>query len=81
MSENSNKAVIVQIISLAPGLIVEDTVHVDNQLDFEKDDLDTIFRLSNTLQERLHNILEQARKKSVLFNFQVKQLMKYQMIR
>ena len=81
MSENSNKAVIVEIISLAPGLFVEDTVHVDSQLDFEKDDLDTIFRLSNTLQERLHNILEQARKKSVLFNFQVKQLMKYQMIR
>ena len=39
-------------------------------------DLDTTFRLSNTLQERLHNILMQARKKSILLNFQVKQLMK-----
>ena len=81
MAENSNEAVIDEIINLAPGLIVDDTVHVDSQLDFEKDDLDTTFRLSNTLQERLDNILQQARKRSVLLNFQVKQLMKYQMIR
>ena len=79
--ENSNKAVIDEIINPIPGLIVEDTVHVDSQLDFEKNNLDTTFRLSNTLQERQDNILEQARKKSVLLNFQVKQLMKYQMIR
>ena len=63
MAENSNEAVIDEIINPAPGLIVDDTVHVDSQLDFEKDDLDTTFRLSNTLQERLDNILEQARKK------------------
>ena len=81
MAENSNEAVIDEIINPAPGLIVDDTVHVDRQLDFEKGDLDTTFRLSNTLQERLDNILQQARKRSVLLNFQVKQLMKYQMIR
>ena len=63
MAENSNEAVIDEIINPVPGLIVDDAVHVDSQLDFEKNDLDTTFRLSNTLQERLDNILEQARKK------------------
>ena len=63
MAENSNKAAIDEIGNPTPGLIVHDTVNVDSQLDFEKNDLDTTFRLSNTLQERLDNILEQARKK------------------
>ena len=59
MAENSNEAVIYEIINWAPGLIVDNTVHVDSQLDFEKkNDLDTTFTLSNTLQERLDNILE-----------------------
>ena len=42
---------------------MHNTVNVDSQLDFEKNDLDTTFRLSNTLQETLGNILKQARKK------------------
>ena len=63
MAENSNKAAIDEIVNPTPGLIVHNTVNVDSQLDFEKNDLDTTFRLSNTLQERLDNILEQARKK------------------
>ena len=63
MNEDSNKAVIDEIINLTLALIVHDTVNVDSQLDFEKNDLDTTFRLSNTLQERLYSILEQARKK------------------
>ena len=36
MAENSNEAVIYEIINRAPGLIVDNTVHVDIQLDFEK---------------------------------------------
>ena len=63
MVEDSNKAVINKIIDPTPGVVVDDTVNVNSQLDFEKNDLDTTFRLSNTLQERLDNILEQARKK------------------
>ena len=63
MAENSNEAVVDEIINLGFGLIVDHTVHVDSQLDFEKNDVDTTFRLSNTLQERLDNISEQARKK------------------
>ena len=69
MAENSNEAVIDEIINPAPGLIVDNTVHVDSQLDFEKSDLDTTFRLSNILQERLDHILEQARKKVTFLKF------------
>ena len=64
MTENSNKAAIDEIVNTTPGLIVHDKVNVDSQLDFEKkNDLGTTFRLSNTFQERLDNILEHARKK------------------
>ena len=44
MAEDSNKVVIDEIINPTPGLIVHHTVNVDSQLDFEKNDLDTIFR-------------------------------------
>ena len=63
MAEESNKALINEIIDPASGLIVHNTVNIDSQLDFEKNDLNTTFRLSNTLQERLDNILDDARKK------------------
>ena len=63
MAEDSNEAAIDEIVNPTPGLIVHDTVNVDSQVDFEKNDLDATFRLSNTLQERMDNILDQARKK------------------
>ena len=56
-------------INPTPGFIVHDKVNVDRQLDFEKNDLDTTFRLSNTLQERLCSILEQSRKKNCFLKF------------
>ena len=80
MAEESNKALINEIIDPASGLIVHDTVNIDSQLDFEKNDLNTTFRLSNALQERLDNILDDAEKRLVLLNFQAKPLLKYQMI-
>ena len=69
MAENSNNAAIDEIVNATPGLIVHDTINVDSPLDFEKNDWHTTFRLSNTLQERLDNILEQARKKVSSFRF------------
>ena len=56
-------------INPTSGFIVHDKVNVDRQLDFEKNDLDTTFRLSNTLQERLCSILEQSRKKNCCLKF------------
>ena len=46
MTEDSNKAVIDEIIYPTPGLIVDDMVNVDTQLDFEKNDLDANFRIT-----------------------------------
>ena len=69
MAENSNKAAIDKIVNRSPGLIVHNIVNIDSQLDFEKNNWDTTFRLSNTLQERLDHILEQARKKVSSLSF------------
>ena len=44
-------------------------MNVDNQLDFEKTDLDVTFKLRNSLQIRLDDILEQARKKATSLKF------------
>ena len=41
---------IEEIINSTPGLVVDDAVNVDTQLDFQNSD--TSFILSNTLQER-----------------------------
>ena len=43
MAEESNKALINEIIDPTSGLIVHDTVNIDSQLDFEKNDLNTIY--------------------------------------
>ena len=43
MAEESNKALINEIIDPASGLIVHDTLNIDSQLDFEKNDLNTIY--------------------------------------
>ena len=58
------EALIDEIINPAPGLVVDDdNINVDTQLDFQNSDLYTSFILTNTLQERVDNILENARKK------------------
>ena len=44
-------------------------MNVDSQLDFEKNYLDVCFKLRNSLQARLHDILEQARKKVTSLKF------------
>ena len=45
------------------GLVVDDDISVDTQFSFKNSDLDTSFRLSDTLKTRLDDILEDARKK------------------
>ena len=58
------EALIDEIINPGPGLVVDDDdINVDTQLDFQNSDLYTSFILTNTLQERVYNILENARKK------------------
>ena len=52
---------IEEIVNSTPGLVVDDAVNVDTQLDFQNSD--TSFILSITLQERIDDILEKARNK------------------
>ena len=63
IADANSGALIEEILNPTPGLIVDDAVNVDNQLDFEKSDFNTSFTLSNTLQERIDNIFEKARNK------------------
>ena len=64
VADAENKALYEEIINPTPGLVVDDDdINVDTQFDFQNSDLDTSFRLSDTLQERIDSILENAREK------------------
>ena len=78
ISDTYSEALIEEIVISTPGLVVDDAVNVDTQLDFQNSD--TSFILSNTLQERIDDILEKARNKVSSLNFRVKQLIRFQII-
>ena len=63
MADADSEALIDEIINATPGLVVDDALNVDTQHDFQNSGLDTSFALSNTLQEKLDDILEKARNK------------------
>ena len=63
MADADSEALIDEIINPTPGFVVDDVLNVDTQTDFQNSDLDTSFTLSNTLQEKLNDILEKARNK------------------
>ena len=67
MADEDSKALIDEIINPTPVFFVDDALNVDTQLVFQKSDLDTSFILSNTLQERLDDILEKTRIKVSFF--------------
>ena len=57
----NSEALIEEIVNSTPGLVVDDVVNVNTQLDFQNSY--TSFILSNTLEERIDDILEKARNK------------------
>ena len=63
VADAENEVLYEEIINPTPGLVVDDDINVDSQFDFQNSDLDTSFRLSDTLQERLDDILENTREK------------------
>ena len=69
VADAENEALYEEIINPTPGLVVDDDININTQLDFQNSDLDTSFRLSDTLQERIDNILENAREKVSSFKF------------
>ena len=60
-ADADSEALFVEIINLTPGYVIEDKVNVDTQFNFQNSDLDTSFKLSNTLQNKLDDLLEKAR--------------------
>ena len=52
-----------EIVNPAPGYIIDDKVNIDTQFDFQNSDLDTSFKLSNTLQNKIDDILKKAKVK------------------
>ena len=60
-ADADSEALFEEIINPDPCYIIEDKVNVDKQFDFQNSDLDTSFKLSNTLQNKLDDLLEKAR--------------------
>ena len=61
MADADSEALIDEIINPTPHFVVDDALNVDTQLDSQNSDSYTKFTLSNTLQERLDDILEKPR--------------------
>ena len=81
VADAENEALYEEIINPTPGLVVDDDdINVDTQFNFENSNLDTSFRLSDTLQDRIDNILENAREKVNSLKFPSEPLKIYQMI-
>ena len=55
--EESNKEIIDDMFNPTPGLIVDDTLNLDKQFEYNNNDLESTFDLSNQIQERLDNLL------------------------
>ena len=60
-ADADSEALFEEIINPDPCYIIEDKVNVDKLFDFQNSDLDTSFKLSNTLQNKLDDLLEKAR--------------------
>ena len=60
-AEADSEALFEEIINPTPGFVIDDKVNVDTQFDFQNRDLDTSFKLRNTLQNKLDDLLGKAR--------------------
>ena len=60
-ADADSEALFEEIINPTPGYAIDNKVNVDTQFDFQNSDLDTSFKLSNTLQNKLDDLLEKAR--------------------
>ena len=56
-AEESNKEVINDIIDPTPDLVVVNTLNLDKQFEYNSNDLERTFDLSNQVQERLDKLL------------------------
>ena len=68
-ADADSEALFEEIINPTPGYVIDDNVNLDTQFDFQNRDLDTSYKLSNTLQNKLDNLLEKARLRVSNFQF------------
>ena len=73
-ADADSEALFEEITNPAPGYVTDDKVNVDIQFDFQNSDLDTSFKLSNTLQNKLDDLLEKARPRVAICNLLGKRL-------
>ena len=73
-ADADSEALFEEITNPAPGYVTDDKVNVDTQFDFQNSDLDTSFKLSNTLQNKLDDLLEKARPRVAICNLLGKRL-------
>ena len=66
-AEENNKEVINDIIGSTPGLIVDDKLNLDKQFEYNSNDLERTFDLSNQVQERLDNLLSLMKEYSSIY--------------
>ena len=56
-AEESNTEIIYDMIDPTPGLVVDDTLNLDKQFEYNSNHLERTFDLWNQIQERLDNLL------------------------
>ena len=56
-AEESNKEIVNDMIDPTLGLIVDDILNLDKQFEYNSNDRERTFDLSNQIQERLDNLL------------------------
>ena len=62
-ADADSEALFEEIVNPTSGYITDDKINVNTQFDFQNSNLDTNFKLSNILKNKLDNLLEKARLK------------------
>ena len=70
-AEESNMAVIDEIIDKAPGLIVDNKFNIDYQFKYQTNELEKNHTLSNQIQERLDDLLTKMKQKTDPVGFMI----------
>ena len=70
-AEESNMAVIDEIIDQAPGLIVDNKFNIDYQFKYQTNELEKNHTLSNQIQERLDDLLTKMKQKTDPVGFMI----------
>ena len=80
VADSENEMLFDEIINPTPDQIVDDDININTQFDFQNSDLDTSFRLNDSLKARLDQYYKMQEKKLVQLNICLNQLKIFQTI-